>query len=363
MSPRRRKAGTEHLPDNLYKRGSSYRYRHPQTGQFFGMGQDEAMAIAAARKLNLKLKSKQDLIEAITGGVLMNEIIKRYADEYLPEKNIKASSRQQAEYRLNRISKDLGKWKASQYTIKALSEYLDDKFKGDPYIKYRGQLIDIEKWAISKGLLDDHVATKTLPKNNTTKKRRPLTLEQFYLIRANAPQWLKNAMDIALVTLQRRGDILKIKYTDHREGRLFVIQEKTEKHGVRAHLSIEVGEHLEKLINSTRSDNIASPFLIHTKPDKVRPSKEKEHWSQILPNHLTQKFGSIRDELEVFKKMPKAERPTFHEIRALGGALYLENGYSKEYVNLLMGHTKMEMTDHYTDRHIEWTDCRADLSI
>lgn len=61
--------------------------------------------------------------------------------------------------------------------------------------------------------------------------------------------------------------------------------------------------------------------------------------------------------------MPAAQRPTFHEIRALGGALYLEQGFSKEYVNLLMGHTSQKMTDEYTDQHQNWTECDASLKL
>ncbi len=61
--------------------------------------------------------------------------------------------------------------------------------------------------------------------------------------------------------------------------------------------------------------------------------------------------------------MPAAQRPIFHEIRALGGALYLEQGFSKEYVNLLMRHTSQKMTDEYTDQHQNWTECEASLEL
>ncbi|MFT4906312.1 MAG: integrase [Oleispira sp.] len=57
----------------------------------------------------------------------------------------------------------------------------------------------------------------------------------------------------------------------------------------------------------------------------------------------------MRDSIPEIKDMPAAQRPTFYEIRALSGSLYLEQGFSKEYVNLLMGHTSQKMTDEYTD--------------
>lgn len=83
----------------------------------------------------------------------------------------------------------------------------------------------------------------------------------------------------------------------------------------------------------------------------------------ITPDHLSKTFSQVRDSLGIFQHMDKRERPTFHEIRGLGGKLYLDAGYSDDYVNKLMGHTTQKMTDHYTDPHQEWTEVRADLSI
>ncbi|WP_108124565.1 hypothetical protein [Saccharospirillum mangrovi] len=59
--------------------------------------------------------------------------------------------------------------------------------------------------------------------------------------------------------------------------------------------------------------------------------------------------------------MKKEERPGFHAIRALGGHLYLLAGFEDEYVNQLYGHTTQEMSDEYTDQHLEWTEVNADL--
>lgn len=93
-----------------------------------------------------------------------------------------------------------------------------------------------------------------LAKNVEKKKRLPLSLEDFFAIRAQAPHWLQIAMDLAIVSLQRRGDICALTYDKIKDGRMFVIQEKTEKHGVRARLSIEFGPQLEAIIKASRSD-------------------------------------------------------------------------------------------------------------
>ena len=65
-------------------------------------------------------------------------------------------------YRLTRLNADLGNMPMCDLTIESLSTYLDCNFKGDPYIKHRGSLIDIFKWAMTKGIVESNLASKTL---------------------------------------------------------------------------------------------------------------------------------------------------------------------------------------------------------
>ncbi|MEH6814187.1 MAG: hypothetical protein V7677_16760 [Motiliproteus sp.] len=59
--------------------------------------------------------------------------------------------------------------------------------------------------------------------------------------------------------------------------------------------------------------------------------------------------------------MPANQRPTFHEIRALGAHLYKEQGIDPQ---ALLGHTDAKMTDHYLDGHgTQWTRVRANLVV
>ena len=60
---RRRSKSNLDLPVNLYRgSGSAWRYRHPITGKFHGMGTDKQKAIYAARKLNDLLMPADDLV-------------------------------------------------------------------------------------------------------------------------------------------------------------------------------------------------------------------------------------------------------------------------------------------------------------
>lgn len=144
---------------------------------------------------------------------------------------------------------------------------------------------------------------------------------------------------------------------------LKIVQEKTEKHGERAFLRIRIGTELEGLIKKGRLMIPVSPYIIHYRPSRKVKSKDRDHWTQLRGDYVGKHFEKLRDLVPEIKALPTEEKPVFHGIRALGGALFLQNGYSDEYVNLLMGHTTMKMTDHYTEQHINWTDCAADLNL
>ena len=73
-------------------------------------------------------------------------------------------------YRLTRLNADLGSMPMCDLTIEFLSTYLDCNFKGDPYIKHRGSLIDIFKWAMTKGIVESNLANKTLAKPPAKRK-------------------------------------------------------------------------------------------------------------------------------------------------------------------------------------------------
>ena len=111
-----------------------------------------------------------------------------------------------------------------------------------------------------------------------------------------------------------------------------MVQAKTEKHGHRAFLRIEIGDGLADVITRSRQIKPVCPFILHRMPERKGKGK-LDHWAQITPDYLSKTFAKVRDGLPMFQTMPKEERPTFHEIRGLGGKLYLDAGFGDEYVN------------------------------
>src|SRR5690554_1009968 len=353
MAPRRRLPKNKGLEPNLYpntKGGTIYfRYRHPITKEWFPMGSDRTAAQAAARQLNARLMQGQDLVGIVLGTAnqTMAALIKRFREEHLPEKKLAASTQKIFEYRLNRIEKDLGPDLLETFDVQKTADYLDENFQRDAYVKHRSVLIELFRFAIMKGLYKgDNPAEITYAKSDYGKERQRLTIQGYQAIynHENCPDWLRNAMELSLITLQGRNEICNAKFTDVSDGIWRVVRQKTQEHDW-AYLEIEVTPAIEAIIQRARRSDVISPYIIHRRPERIVKSREKSHWSQILPNFLSQTFREVRDATTHFKKMKPRERPTFHEIRALGAWLYEKQGFDRAgYVQQLMAHAAAKMT-------------------
>ena len=202
--------------------------------------------------------------------------------------------------------------------------------------------------------------------SNGKKKRQRLSLEGYKAVYEIAPDWLQDAMEFALITLQARHETANARFDDEKDGFFHIIREKTKEKTERAYIRFPVEGAFKELLTRCRARPIASPFLIAKSPDRRnrKQMEAKEHWAQVLPDYLGKGFQKYRDQCGFFEGMEMDVRPTFHEIRSLGGDTYIENGYSKEYVNLLYGHTTIQMTEEYLKGHeVKWSNCEAGLNF
>ena len=355
------------LEPNLYETNGYYRYRHPQTKKWHGMGNNKQKANAAARKLNAMLIDDTDHVRAVTTANVptFKTLIDRYKAERLPELKYSDKYLRQLKYRFRHLEEDLGNWLLTDFTVATVAAYLDRRYTRNPYREHRGDLKRIFQWAMTKGLMESNPANETLAQGVTDKKRRPLSKHWYDLIYQEADEWLQVAMDLALITLQREGDLVKMKYSDIRDGYLYIIQSKTRKHGLAARLKMKIGHGLQEVIN--RSYTIPPddcPYIIHRVPIKNFRSAEKDHWAQVRGDYLSKLFTKVRDTIPEIASLPSEERPSFHEIRSLGGHLYEQQpNVDRNFVQRLMGHTHEKMTAHYVERHDLWTECEATLAI
>lgn len=374
MAPRKRLRRNVDLPPNLYanKVGAVtyYKYRRPDTGTFHSLGTAKGSAIADARQLNAILAKPADRMGQVLGTAeqTMAHLIKRYRKEFLPEQKLADSTRQNIGYRLDRFNADLGRKPLDQFDVKVIAEYLDDNFQRDSYIKHRTTLADLFKFAQNKGLYPsdmDNPVTITYAKSDYEKDRQRMTLEQFKAIYEISSGWMQIAMELALVTLQSRLEVINMQFSDFDEatGDMRVIRQKVEKHE-HAYLMIQ-SPRLPNIISRARKSGIASPYIVHRAPARKKQAKGRTHWTQLTPNHFTEQFRKYRDETGLFDGVPKKQRPTFHEIRSLGSWLYKKQGFDNEgYVQPLMAHATEQMTEDYQRGHErEWVHVKAELDV
>ena len=370
MTPKKRSNKTKNFPDKLYpqqqRSGLYYSYRHPITKKYHSLGKDKALAFKRARMLNEKLVISDNTVDRILGvaGNTLSELIRRYKIEHLEEKKLAASTLQLIQYRLQTIETDIGNKLVESFSVQDVAEYLDTNFKNDAYIKHRGTLRDLFRFAMTKGYRQDNPAEVTLAKSDYEKKRQRLNVEGFNAIHSIAPEWMQIAMELALVTLQGRHEICHMKYSDIKDEHIYIIRQKTQKNEW-AHIRIAVTPTINELIQRSRNSKVVTPFIIHREPTRRIRAKDREHWTQIMLNDFSKRFAKLRDSTGIFDNTERNERPTFHEIRSLGSWLYEKEGFDRAgYVQKLMAHADEKMTEHYQSGHEQkWLDVNADLTL
>jgi integrase len=376
--PRKRTSKNRDLPDNLYPNGKYWQYRNPITGRKTSINKPLAEAIKLARAANAKMAPLMvhdgALLSMLTGekAPTMKHLLERFEQEWLPTRSYADSTLQEIKFKLERYRADIGARMIGQLDVLSVAEYLD-QFSNNAYTKHRGLMVQIFAFAVAKGLSERNVAELTLVKTEEQKKRQRHTKEGLDAILAygGTPDWLRRAIRLALVSLQRREDIVTWEKAavDLEANTIKVSPGKTQNYDNPIHLEIVMGGALRAVVKECLASPVVCPFLIHYTP-KARKREQldaKRHWNAVTEDYLSKAFTKARDDSNAYESMPKDERPTFHEIRALGAWLYEQQGCPQEYIQALMGHADVKMTEHYQAGHgeeqVEYMRVSADLNI
>jgi integrase len=284
-----------------------------------------------------------------------------YERDVLPPRELAKGTLELYAVHFRRFRKQFEGKAVDQITIRMIAEMLD-ALTPRTANQCRALLIDIFNHAASKGLCPDNPAASTI--NRIEKKQRKRhTIEGLKAIREKSPFWLQNAIDLALITAQRRTDILNMRFDGVREGFLYVVQQKTAKASDAAWIRFKVTEELQAVISRCR-DDIVSPYLVHRRPDrkKQKQALTKEHWTKVEERYLTGAFKKAREAAGCYKGWKEEEMPGFHEVRALSLHLYQKAGKDGQKI---AGHASESMTKNYQRDHAEivWSDAVPDLNI
>jgi integrase len=340
--PRRQKRNLD-LPDNLYPNGRYFKYIHPITKRAISVNRPRAEAIRLAKDTNAQLLKQCDYGLLGTAGdfdTLLDDFVK----DYLPTKEYRPVTIKAIKQKLNQYK---GQFPPIQHvTVLSLKDFLA-RFKPHSYIKHRQLWIDIFKYAISEGLVQFNCAEATLRKRAPKRQRERLTGVSYKLIHDVADQWFKNTMELARISLQRRGDLCAMRYADIK-GSYFYIQQSKSAGKESANLKILMWPELSKSIKATKTVPL-SPYILH-RHSKRRANDKQKLDNSVKPDFLSKTFAK-------YAKLAGVENVTFHEIRSLGARQYEQQGYSKAFIQALLGHAKESMTDVYLDDDsVKWTE-------
>ncbi|MEN1941056.1 tyrosine-type recombinase/integrase [Luteimonas sp. MJ174] len=366
MVPRTRSKARAGWPANLYTSGrGGFKYRHPVTKAETWMGTDKARVFAAAKKLNALLIPSNDLVARVVGGSkTVADAVRVFREDDVPNRGWAPKTAAWYGIYISRIDADLGKRELESLSVKDCADYIRGVTESARSRQtYRLVLGWVLACALQEGWIVDSNPAEQTRKFAHTRKRERLTREAYHAIHAAAPAWLQNAMDLSLLTLLRREDVAAARFSDVRDGALWVVPQKTEGSSA-VRLKIAVSDGLAALVTRCR-DSVLSPYLVHRLPGRARPkgqqAADRDHHTQVMPEQISRAFADARAAAGIEGDNP----PTFHEIRSLGGALLMtEAGWTKEQVQALMGHADVAMTTVYLDGHdLPWTDVAPGLSL
>ncbi|HDJ1439749.1 tyrosine-type recombinase/integrase [Serratia rubidaea] len=340
------------LPKNLtYRQKSkSFYWRNPITKKEISMGAiSRRDAIAQAIEANHYIDQNYSpalLLEKIKGTheYTLNNWLERYYILF-ERRNLSAKTRRFRRQQFAVISEKMGSMILSKITTRHIAEFLEIWVKQEKKTMaaaMRTVLSDIFREAIVEGHIESNPVTPTRSAKPVIKRER-LELKQYIPIREAAdtlPAWLSLAMDLALVTGQRRADIAKMRFDHVVNGRLLIEQDKT---GAMIALplnlelqavGLQLGAVIDRCRQVSKTDYMISAGVRKNSPDGA-----------ISLNSLTGKFAIARKLTGIeFEASP----PPFHEIRSLSGRLY-EKEKGKDFAQKLLGHKSGVMTEKYLD--------------
>jgi len=358
-----------HVERRKKKAGLSYYYYKMPDGSLESLGKNRAEAIEAAAILTTALRPTGDLVTKILSAAsvksnprnpLFSQVLTDFITHSLnvdkQEGKLSEGTHRLKMMVINEYIKNLGHINIQDITAFDLANYIKDR-TGNTQAKHIALLNRVFKYSISGcGYRNSNPVSQLVAKDPAKRKRKRHTMEGLEAIRASSPAWLQRAIDIALYSLQRRGDLVSLHIDNHidkSKKTIRVLQEKTKNYANPVFIEISAGDSLWRAIDSSIKSDILCPYLVHFHPVRIKASdrKAKPHPFAVLPDYLTKAFKKYRDLSGAYDYLEPNERPTFHSIRALGIMLYFKAGFSIDYIMSLAGHADEKTTQLYIEGH------------
>lgn len=265
-------------------------------------------------------------------AITVTQILDRYERDCLDD----LAPRTQIDYKrhLAHLRRRFGPLNAETLEPRLFAEYLNSVKRGrinrcrELAVLSAAITIAVRRWFWLKvNVLRDVERPKSKPRD------RLILDEEFEACKALAPKRIQLAMQLALLTGQRQGDIIRFRWADIRDDALHLQQSKTGKR-----LAIEISPELEAVLDECwklkGSGSTGGEFILPTRTGKPFTSAGfRAGWQKV---RLKWERGG-------------GEPMRFHDIRALAATKCA----TPEEAQRLLGHSNIAMTLRVYRRGIE----------
>jgi integrase len=259
--------------------------------------------------------------------VTVNDILDRFEAEYVP---YELSPRTQRDY--GRHIRDLRKWFghriADEMKPRDFAEFMNVKKGRIQRNKQLAVLSCAFTQAVGCWYLIDRNVCRDVKRHRSRPRDREVTDAEFTGFMATVPYKMRLAMQLSVLTGQRQGDILSLRWdqVDRNEGKIRFRQAKTGKR-----LAVRITPTLDALLLQCMDMAPAGEYVIRRRDGE---------------RYTSDGFRAIWQRYMRRWKALGNERFTYHDLRARAAA----KCKSVEEAMLLLGHQNISMTRRVYDR-------------
>jgi integrase len=277
----------------------------------------------------------------------MNDLFDRYERECIPE----LEPRTQRDYKgiLEKLRAEFGEKEPEAIKPRHIVAFLDVP-KGRIHRNRMVTILStvfkkaIFKWCVSDDLCNPCDKVERWP---TKPRTRYVTDEEFQAFRSRCPAQVQIAMDLALLTGQRQGDIIgltwKMVHTVGKPRDTWFIEVKQGKTG--KHLGISISPAVETVLKRAR---VMPPMWPHVYVLRTNPRNLKKKGQRYTPDG----FRALWQRHMAAYVRGGGKRFTFHDIRAKA----ISDNKSLEAAYMLAGHIDQKITRRVYDRNIRMVE-------
>lgn len=327
----------KHLPKYVTVIHGSYWYRPPKA---------KPQRLAAVGEESEMYRKMADLVREVPqkAGNTLADYFDRYEREIVPT----LAERTQKDYKrhLKVLKTEFGEMHPDDLRPRDIGRFLDVPKGKIHRVRIVAVLSAVYSKMVGKWYVAERNPCRDVEREKNPPRNRYITDEEFQAVYAIMPARMQIAMDLALLTGQRQGDILKLKWADVLEDGVTFRQSKT---GQGRHVLLS--DELKAVL--TRAKQML-PFWPREYVLRTAPRRKKVDGKVLLvgggKRYTSEGFRSVwqRFMRKAIEKGVIKERFTFHDIRAKT----VSDEADVDTAQLRAGHTSKSMTLRVYSRKI-----------